>query len=84
MGVVALNHLLGVNLSPKEILFVYQYMCPGEDSSTSYHLKAREINTKLLNGFLDTNKGYDKDFLKVLGDWLTGESVCWSSFGYPG
>ena len=59
MGVVSLNRLLGVNLAPKEILSIYQYMCPGEKSRTSCHLKARVVNTKLVNGLPDTNKGYD-------------------------
>ena len=84
MGVVALNRLLGVNLTPKEILFVYQYMCPREDSRTSCHLKARELNIKLVNGLPDSNKGYDKDYLRVSSDWFTSRSACRSSFGYPG
>ena len=84
MGVTSLNRLLGVNLAPKEILSVYQYMCPREDSRTSCHLKAREMNTKLVNGLPDTSKGYDKDFLRVSGDWFTGGFACRSSFGYPG
>jgi hypothetical protein len=84
MGVVAINRHLGVNLTTKEILSVYQYMCPGEESRTSYHLKARELNVKLVNDFPSSNKGYDKDHLKVSGKWFTGESACWSSYGFPG
>ena len=84
MGVVALNCHLGVNLTPKEILFVYQYMCLGEDFKTSCHLKAREVNTKLVNGFPDTNKGYDHDFLRVSSDWFTGGSAYRSSYRYLG
>uniref|UniRef100_A0A2N9G943 Uncharacterized protein n=1 Tax=Fagus sylvatica TaxID=28930 RepID=A0A2N9G943_FAGSY len=83
MGIVALNRLLGVNLTTREILYVYQYMCPGEKSRTSCHLKARNVNRKLVNGLPDTNKGYDKDYLRVSGDWFMDGSACRSSFGYP-
>jgi hypothetical protein len=83
MGVVALNCLLGVNLTPKEILLLYQYMCPTEDSRTSYHLRARELNVKLVNGLPDSNKGYDKDYFRVSGDWFMGGSACRNSFGFP-
>ena len=84
MGVVAINRLLEVNLTTKEILFVYQYMCPGEESRTSCHLKARELNVKLVNGLPSSNKGYNKDYLRVSGEWFTGGSACRSSYGYPG
>uniref|UniRef100_A0A2N9I5G5 Uncharacterized protein n=1 Tax=Fagus sylvatica TaxID=28930 RepID=A0A2N9I5G5_FAGSY len=57
-------------------------MCPGEESRTLCHLKAKNVHQKLVNGLPDTNKGYDKDYLRVSGDWFT-ESKCWSSFGYP-
>uniref|UniRef100_A0A2N9J0J8 Uncharacterized protein n=1 Tax=Fagus sylvatica TaxID=28930 RepID=A0A2N9J0J8_FAGSY len=58
-------------------------MCPGKESRTFCHLKPRELNVKLVNGFPDSNKGYDKDYLRVLGEWFTGGSACRSSYGYP-
>jgi hypothetical protein len=84
MGVVFINRLLGVNLTTKEILYVYQYKCSGEESRTSCHLKARELNEKLVNGLPSSNKGYDKDYLRISGEWFMGGSVCRSSYGYPG
>uniref|UniRef100_A0A2N9H6U2 Uncharacterized protein n=1 Tax=Fagus sylvatica TaxID=28930 RepID=A0A2N9H6U2_FAGSY len=66
--------------------FVYSfsstYVCPGEESRTLCHLKAKNIHNKLVNGLPDTNKGYDKDYLRVSGDWYT-DSKCRSDFGSP-
>uniref|UniRef100_A0A2N9GIS9 Uncharacterized protein n=1 Tax=Fagus sylvatica TaxID=28930 RepID=A0A2N9GIS9_FAGSY len=56
---------------------------PGEESRTSCHLQARELNKKLVNGLPSSNKGYDKDYLRVSGEWFTGGFACWSSYGYP-
>uniref|UniRef100_A0A2N9ID30 Uncharacterized protein n=1 Tax=Fagus sylvatica TaxID=28930 RepID=A0A2N9ID30_FAGSY len=83
MGVIAINRLLDVNLTIREILAVYQYKCPGEKSNTLCHLVARKVNEKLVNGLPSTNKGYEKDYLRVRGDWFSGSSICRSEFGYP-
>uniref|UniRef100_A0A2N9HFB0 Uncharacterized protein n=1 Tax=Fagus sylvatica TaxID=28930 RepID=A0A2N9HFB0_FAGSY len=84
MGVIAINRLLDVNLTSREILAVYQYKCPGEKSSTLCHLTARKVNEKLVNGLPSSNKGYEKDYLRVRGEWFSGSSICRSSYGYPG
>ncbi len=84
MGVVAINRLLDVNLTMREILAVYQYRCPGEKSSTLCHLTARKVHEKLVNGLPSSNKGYEKDYLRVRGEWFSGNSVCRSEYGYPG
>ena len=84
IGVIALNRLLGVNFTPRDILYVYQYTCPRLDSWTSSHLRARKLNVKLVNGLPNSNKGYDNDFLVVSCSWFTGGSSCRKSYRFPG
>uniref|UniRef100_A0A2N9G9N8 Uncharacterized protein n=1 Tax=Fagus sylvatica TaxID=28930 RepID=A0A2N9G9N8_FAGSY len=84
MGVIAINRLLDVNLTIREVLAVYQYKCLGAKSNTLSHLVARNVNEKLVNGLPSTNKGFEKDYLRVGGNWFPGSSRCRSEFGHPG
>ena len=58
--------------------------CPGVKSNTLCHLVARKVNEKLVNGLPSTNKGFEKDYLRVSGNWFQGSSICRSEYGHPG
>jgi hypothetical protein len=84
MGVATLNRLLGVKLSPKEILHVYSYTCPSSELATSCHLRAKKVDIKLVNGLPKSHKGFDNNFLVVSGSWFTCGLSCRVDFGRPG
>ena len=68
-SVDALNEKMGVNLTHHDINWVYnsQHL-----KGQGYYLKARVLKVRLISCLLDINKGMDKDFLIVLGEWHDG------------
>ena len=68
-SVDALNKKMGVNLTHHDVNWIYnhQYL-----KGQGYYLKTRVLSVRLISCLPNTNKGMDKDFLIVLGEWHDG------------
>ena len=68
-SVDALNERMGLNLTHHDVNWVYNLLhLKGQE----YYLKIRHPEVKLISCLLDSNKGMNKDFLTILGEWHNG------------
>uniref|UniRef100_A0A2N9ELZ7 Uncharacterized protein n=1 Tax=Fagus sylvatica TaxID=28930 RepID=A0A2N9ELZ7_FAGSY len=81
MGTVELNRRLGLELSTYDI--VWTYILHRNSKTESYSLRPRDINYTLVNGLLDTNRGFDDDYLVVTGEWFLPGRRCPTKDGVP-
>ena len=68
-SVNTLNEKMGVNLTHHDVNWVYNYQ---HLKGQGYYLKTRVPEVRLISCLLDTNKGIDKDFLIISGEWHDG------------
>ena len=81
-SVDALNENLGIQLTHHDMNWVY--CCQkGAIRGGGYYLKTRVLAIRLISCLLETNKGMDKDFLIVSGEWHDGLH-CPTKDGTPG
>ena len=68
-SVDALNEKMGVNLTYHDVNWIYnrQHL-----KGQGYYLKTRVPKVRFISCLLDTNKGMDKDFLILVGEWHDG------------
>ena len=68
-SVNAFNKKMGVNLNHHDVNWLYNcHKLTGQ----SYYLKTREPAVRLILCLLESNKGMNKDYLIVLGEWHDG------------
>ena len=68
-SVDALNKKMGVNLTHHDVNWIYNHQ---HLKGQGYYLKTRVLSVRLISCLPNTNKGMDKDFLIVLGEWHDG------------
>ena len=65
----ALNEKIGLNLTHHDVNWVYNlYHLKGQ----GYYLKSRYLEVRLISCLPESNKGINKDFLIILGEWQDG------------
>ena len=79
-SVDALNEKMDLNLTHHDVNWVYNLHHLKEHE---FYLKTRCTEVKLISCLLDSNKGMNKDFMIVLGEWHDGLS-CLTREGKPG
>ena len=57
---------MGTNLSYHDVNWVYNYQ---KGKETGYYFRCRVPTVRLISCILDSNKGMDKDFLIISGEW---------------
>ena len=57
---------MGTNLSYHDVNWVYNCQ---KGKETGYYFKCRVPTIRLISFILDSNKGMDKDFLIISGEW---------------
>uniref|UniRef100_A0A2N9FM66 Uncharacterized protein n=1 Tax=Fagus sylvatica TaxID=28930 RepID=A0A2N9FM66_FAGSY len=80
MGTDVLMEKLGLNLTVHNITYVYSLQTTGRDQ---YTLVARNVDRKLVTGFLDSSKGRGEDFLVFTGNWQNPHINCPLKLGVP-
>ena len=76
----ALNERMGLNLTHHDVNWVYNlHHLKGQ----GYYLKSRYLEVRLIQCLPDSNKGLNKDFLIISGEWHDG-LPCSTREGTPG
>ena len=79
-SVDALNERMNVNLSHHDVNWIYNlHKLTGQ----GYYLKTRVPEVRLISRLPESNKGMDKDFLIISGEWHDGLH-CLTREGTPG
>ena len=76
----ALNEKMGLWLTHHDVNWCYNLQ---HLRGKSYYMKTRDNKVRLIQCFLETSKGLNKDFLNVSGEWHDGLH-CPTKAGEPG